>query len=522
MALTPRLDLRQSQQLVMTPQLQQAIKLLQLNNLELTGFLAEELERNPLLEMGEERAEPAAEANGADTDRSAQDGTESNASSEDGDIQIADSLSGGGDAALDGDFNDNLYDSDAAIDRVASADSAADGLTLSGAGLNGSSGGGASTAEGSGNVLEETVSTGQTLQEFLSEQVPHLLKVQSDRLIAGHLVDLVDEAGYLHEPLDAIAERLSCDVDDVEAVLLALQSCEPTGVFARCLAECLKLQQRDQDRLDPVMDVFLDHLDLVGKRDIPALKRVCGVDEEDILDMIREIQRLDPRPGLTYGGGVAEPVEPDVFVRRGKDGIWHVELNSQTLPRVLVNQRYYAQLAGNSKTKEAKTFLSECLSSANWLVKALDQRAQTILKVSTELVRQQEAFFEHGVRYLRPLNLRVIAEAINMHESTVSRVTSNKFLATERGLYELKYFFTSAIQAADGTDAHSAEAVRDRIKSLIDDEDPFKVLSDDAIVDLLVDEGIDIARRTVAKYREAMNIPSSVQRRRFKKIAVSA
>ncbi|MEM7568370.1 MAG: RNA polymerase factor sigma-54 [Pseudomonadota bacterium] len=508
MALTPRLDLRQSQQLVMTPQLQQAIKLLQLNNLELTSFLAEELERNPLLDVGEDAP-----------DKPAKEEAPQEAANEAGDAapEIADSLSSEGDAALDGDFNDNLYDSDTAIDRVSSGDAGTEGLSVTGP-----SGSGSGAGEGGGNILEETLSTTESLQDHLAEQMALILKVPEDRLIASHLIDLVDEAGYLHEPLEAVAERLGCELEDVEAVLSALQTCTPTGVFARSLAECLMLQQRERDRLDPVMELFLKNLELVGKRDFATLKRICRVDEEDILDMMREIQALDPRPGLAYGGGAAEPVEPDVFVRRGKDGLWHVELNSQTLPRVLVNQRYYAQLASGAKSKDAKTFLSDCLGSANWLVKALDQRAQTILKVATELVKQQEAFFEHGVRHLRPLNLRIIAEAIDMHESTVSRVTSNKFLATERGLYELKYFFTSAIAASGGADAHSAEAVRDRIKSLIDAEEPTRILSDDAIVEKLQDDGIDIARRTVAKYREALNIPSSVQRRRFKKIAVSA
>ncbi|MEO0411459.1 MAG: RNA polymerase factor sigma-54 [Pseudomonadota bacterium] len=509
MALSPRLDLRQSQQLVMTPQLQQAIKLLQLNNLELTGFLAEELERNPLLEVGEDNAqEPKA--------KEVETETPSEGASDTPDV--ADSLSGQGEAALDGDFNDNLYDSDTQTDRVSSSDGGTEGLSVTGP-----SGSSAAPSEGgSGNILEETISTTVSLKDHLAEQMVLILKVAEDRLIASHLIDLVDEAGYLNEPLEMVAERLGSDIEDVEAVLSALQTCTPTGVFARSLGECLKLQQKEQDRLDPVMEAFLDNLELVARQDIASLKRICGTDEEDILDMIREIKTLDPRPGLTYGGGAADPIEPDVFVRRSADGIWHVELNTQTLPRVLVNQRYYSQLSASTTSKETKTFLTDCLGSANWLVKALDQRAQTILKVSTELVKQQEAFFEHGVRHLRPLNLRVIAEAISMHESTVSRVTSNKFLATERGVYELKYFFTSAIAAADGADAHSAEAVRDRIKALIDDEDPRRILSDDAIVEKLQTDGVDIARRTVAKYREAMNIPSSVQRRRFKKIAVSA
>lgn len=509
MALSPRLDLRQSQQLVMTPQLQQAIKLLQLNNIELSGFLADEVEKNPLLEVGADRSEEGDRSREKEAPDSAENTAETPA--------LDDSMSNHGENALDADFTENAYDGDTASDRMGMDDSAGAGLSLTGSGAVTGSGG---AIGGDDNILEETVSSTLSLQDFLSEQMALVLKVPEDKFIASHLIDLVDEAGYIHETLEDVADRLGCDLEDVEAVLTELQTLEPTGVFARSLGECLKLQQRERDRLDPAMNIFLDHLDLVAKRDMPALKRLCSVDEDDLADMIREIQTLNPRPGLAYGGASAQVVEPDVYVKRSKDGIWHVELNTQTLPRVLVNQRYFSQMNSNSKDKKAKMYLSDCLGSANWLVKALDQRAQTILKVSTELVRQQEAFFEKGVRYLKPLNLRVIAEEIGMHESTVSRVTSNKYLFTDRGMYELKYFFTSAISSSEGEAMHSAEAVRDRIKTLIDDEDVKKILSDDAIVDKLQTDGVEIARRTVAKYREAMNIPSSVQRRRLKKIAV--
>jgi RNA polymerase sigma-54 factor len=214
-------------------------------------------------------------------------------------------------------------------------------------------------------------------------------------------------------------------------------------------------------------------------------------------------------------------VVPDVFVRANADGSWHVELNSDTLPKVLINQTYYSRVAKTAKTDADKSFLSECMQTATWLTRSLDQRARTILKVAIELVKQQDAFLAYGVQHLRPLNLKMIADAIGMHESTVSRVTANKYMATPRGIFELKYFFTSAIASADGGDAHSAEAVRHRIKTLIDAESPKDVLSDDTLVDKLKESGIDIARRTVAKYREAMRIPSSVQRRR-EKMAMAA
>jgi RNA polymerase sigma-54 factor len=273
---------------------------------------------------------------------------------------------------------------------------------------------------------------------------------------------------------------------------------------------------REQDRCDPVMEKFLAHLDMVAKREFAALGQICGVDAEDIADMLAEIRALTPKPGLTFGSEPVQPVVPDVFVREGTDGAWHVELNSDTLPRLLVNARYCARITAQSRDKESKAYVTDCLNNANWLVKSLDQRARTILKVSMEIVRQQDSFLTYGVRHLRPLNLRTIADAITMHESTVSRVTSNKYVSTPRGIFELKYFFTAAIQAVNGAEAHSAEAVRDRIKEMIDREKASEILSDDRIVTMLTADGVNIARRTVAKYREALRIPSSVERRRLK------
>jgi RNA polymerase sigma-54 factor len=338
----------------------------------------------------------------------------------------------------------------------------------------------------------------------------------AQRLIARYLIDLVDEAGYLAGDLETVAEKLGAPLADVEAVLAVLQTFDPAGICARNLAECLAIQLRERDRFDPAMQALIANLELVAKRDFAGLRRICGVDDEDLADMLRELRALNPKPGLAFGGAAVQPVVPDVLVRRAPDGTWRIELNSDTLPKVLINQRYHAQVAKARGSEKDKAYVAECLQSATWLVRALDQRARTILKVSTEIVRQQDGFFEHGVRHLRPLNLKTIADAIGMHESTVSRVTANKYMATERGIFELKYFFTASIAAANGGEAHSAEAVRHRIKSLVDEETPQSVLSDDTIVEKLRDVGIDIARRTVAKYREAMRIPSSVQRRREK------
>ena len=335
-------------------------------------------------------------------------------------------------------------------------------------------------------------------------------------MIGQYLIDLVDEAGYLPADLGQAADRLGATQDDVDAVLAVLQKFDPPGVCARNLSECLAIQLRELNRFDPAMQALVEHLDLLAKRDVGALRKLCGVDDEDIADMIGEIRRLDPKPGLKFGASRMQTMVPDVYVRPGPDGGWHVELNSDTLPRVLVNQTYYTELSKTIRKDGDKSYFTDCLQNATWLVRALDQRARTILKVATEIVRQQDGFFTHGVAHLRPLNLKAVADAIQMHESTVSRVTANKYMATNRGTFELKYFFTASIASADGGEAHSAEAVRHHIKQLIDAEAPTAILSDDTIVERLRDSGIDIARRTVAKYREAMRIPSSVQRRRDK------
>jgi RNA polymerase sigma-54 factor len=337
---------------------------------------------------------------------------------------------------------------------------------------------------------------------------------------ASVLIDAVDEGGYLRCDLAETAERLGCDLTFLEDILRMLQKFEPVGVFARDVRECLMIQLQDRNRCDPAMVALLDNLELLARRDMPALRRACGVDDEDLREMIAELRALTPRPGAAFGGDAATPVAPDVHVREGLGGIWHVELNSDTLPRLLVDHRYHARVATAARSDQEKVFVADCVASANWLVKSLDQRAKTILKVASEIVRQQDGFLAFGVEHLRPLNLRTVADAIGMHESTVSRVTSNKYMATPRGMFELKFFFTSAIQATEGGEAHSAESVRHKIKQLIDAEkDGVDVHSDDRIVEILKETGVDIARRTVAKYREAMRIPSSVARRRVLKDA---
>ncbi|MBV9693404.1 MAG: RNA polymerase factor sigma-54, partial [Alphaproteobacteria bacterium] len=370
--------------------------------------------------------------------------------------------------------------------------------------------------EGDEDALESSISANLTLKDHLEAQLALAALTPDKRLIGLALIDAVDEAGYLRADLEEMAERLGTARAAVEEVLRVLQGFDPVGVAARDLAECLSLQLKAKDRLDPAMATLLTRLDLVARRENAALSAICGVDAEDVADMIAEIRGLTPKPGLAFGGEPVQPVIPDVFVRESNDGAWQIELNSETLPRLLVNSRYYAKVSSGARDKDSKAYLTECLNTANWLVKSLDQRARTILKVASEIVRQQDGFLTYGVRHLRPLNLRTVADAIQMHESTVSRVTSNKYIATPRGVFELKYFFTASIQSVNGAEAHSAEAVRDRIREMIERESGRDILSDDRIVALLTADGVNIARRTVAKYREAMRIPSSLERKRSK------
>jgi RNA polymerase sigma-54 factor len=531
MALTQRLEFRQSQSLVMTPQLMQAIKLLQLSNLDLSTFVEEELERNPLLERANDGPEPPVAG------EMAPEGLEFSGDGEGASLNGEDFAAGSAEAAGGNDGFEAGFEPaqeewlsrdlgsraeieqtlDTGLDNVFTeepAEAAARNAQDAAPTAYTEWGGGASSDEAYN--LEAFVAAETTLSDHLAEQLAVAFAAPAQRLIGQYLIDLVDEAGYLPPDLGQVAERLGAAPADVEAVLAVLQKFDPPGICARNLSECLAIQLRELNRYDPAMKALVEHLDLLARRDIAGLRKLCGVDDEDIADMIAEIRRLDPKPGLKFGALRMQTMVPDVYVRPGPDGGWHVELNSDTLPRVLVNQTYYTELSKTIRKDGDKSYFTDCLQTATWLVRALDQRARTILKVATEIVRQQDGFFTHGVAHLRPLNLKAVADAIQMHESTVSRVTANKYMATNRGTFELKYFFTASIASADGGEAHSAEAVRHHIKQLIDAEDASAILSDDTIVERLRESGIDIARRTVAKYREAMRIPSSVQRRRDK------
>ena len=494
MALGPRLELRQGQSLVITPQLQQAIKLLQLSSAELEAYVEAELEKNPLLQRDEGPMEAAGDAEAAPmAAETALDAMTSSVATADMDTS-RDDVSPGERATGDG-----------------PEDSAAGSVDWSRA----SKGGSFEDLDG----LENSKARDITLVEHLHEQLAVAGLDGPSRAVACVLIDGVDEGGYLRLDLSELPERLGCGADLIERVLAACQGFEPTGVFARDVRECLSLQLREKNRLDPAMEALLDNLALLAKRDMAGLRAACRVDDEDLSDMICELRALTPRPGAAFGAEPIAAVVPDVFVRETPGGLWRVELNTDALPRVLVDQRYYAQVSGGARTEQEKTFVSDCFANGSWLVKSLDQRAKTILKVASEIVRQQDGFLAFGVEALRPLNLKTVADAISMHESTVSRVTSNKYMATPRGIFELKYFFTSAIQSAGEGEAHSSESVRHRIRQMIDGENPRSILSDDKLVEKLKADGIDIARRTVAKYREAMRIPSSVQRRREKRHA---
>ncbi len=506
MALAAKLQLRQAQSLVMTPQLMQSIRLLQLTHIELERFIEEEIERNPFLERADVREEAA-----PDQAQKAQDGRE-NAAGEDWFETDAppssEAMSERLDTSLENLFPDDPGRRDQPGPELAAAWTSAPGV---GSGL---------PAEG--YDMETMAAAVVTLRDHVAEQIALAFHDPALGLIAAELADNLDNAGYLQADMEEIATRLGADLAAMAKALAVCQTFEPTGIFARDLSECLALQLAARDRFDPAMKALVANLDLLGKRDFHALKRICGVDEEDILDMLAEIKALDPRPGMAFSQAGSEAVVADVEVRAAGDGTWSVELNPETLPRVLVDQAYFAHVSANAKSEADKNFLAECLQNANWLTRSLDQRAKTILKVASEIVRRQDAFLVHGVRHLKPLNLRTVAEAIGMHESTVSRVTANKYMLTPRGVFELRYFFAAAIASSEGGEAHSSEAVRDRIRQLVDEEPPAEVLSDDAIVDMLKADGVDIARRTVAKYREAMAIPSSVRRRREKRALAEA
>lgn len=517
MALSARLNLRQAQSMTMTPQLLQSIKLLQFSQLELEQFVDSQIESNPLIEritpadenfVDRDNGQSLDEQNSAPADNSNWENAELEVSA----AAISDKL----DTSLVNVFPDDPGNGDGWEANV-------DTLPKGGRGMISSPGLPTSGPRDVDYSLEDIAASQKSLRDVIAEQVPFLVDSIPDRAIAAELTDRLDERGYVEVDMASLSSRLGCEQGDILRVLKLLQACDPAGVFARDLSECLSLQCARNNRLDPAMQALLGNLDLLAKRDFKTLSRICGVDEPDLLDMLSEIKRLDPKPGLAYETGGTQAIVHDVEVTQSPDGTWRIELNNDALPKIIVDRQYYAEISRSTLKSEEKSFVSECLADATWLERSLDQRAATILKVTTEIVRQQDAFLVKGVSALRPMTMKSVADAIKMHESTVSRVASNKYMLTPRGLFELRYFFTVAIPASDGsTGDHSSESVRHRISEMIDAETTSKILSDDALVSMLKLEGVDIARRTVAKYREGMNIPSSVQRRREKKARLAA
>ena len=472
MALSAKLQIRQSQSLVMTPQLLQSIRLLQYSTTELQAFVDTQMECNPLLAQGENpenKALPGAAVPAQDQQAGAADRSE---------------------AATRGE----------PANRPAPAPRSSSERARAG---------------DSDFSIEDLADRRISLHQHASKEVSDILCDETSRRIGAVLVEHLDESGYLRIAAEEVAASLGACPKAVEAAVDRLQAeVSPAGLFARDLAECLAIQLRRLNRYDPVIASVLQNLDLLARRDFATLRRLTGEDEAGLMDILAEIKTLDPKPGHAFDHDGSEAIVPDVFVTEAVDGGWVVELNSDALPRVIVDNSYLAAVRDGQLKTDDTSFLSECQQSANWLVRALDQRAKTILKVASEIVRRQDGFLTHGVGGLKPMTLMSVAEAIGMHESTVSRVTSQKYIATPRGTFEMRFFFTVAIASANGGDAHSAQSVKHRIKILIDAESVDKVMSDDDIAAILKKEGIDLARRTVAKYREALGIASSIQRRR--------
>jgi len=506
MAISVKMQARQSQSLnqglgqslTMTPQLVQSIKLLQMSSAELLKHVEEEIEKNPLLELADGEAP------------SREDGSNARVEVEEPSLEVnldLDTSQTALEKKLDTTF-ENEFDRDISggesIQRGDAKGSALTGTDFS-AGYH------------EGSDIGEYVAERKNLRDHLNEQLSLTKAEPTIRLAAAEIIDALDEDGYLRTKLHEIAVERRLGADDLEAGLKIVQGFEPIGIGARSLGECLSLQLVEKNHFDPAIATLIENLDLLAKRDFDGLVALCKVSLDDVLDMVDEIKSLDPRPARSFDTAPVQSITPDVLVKENSDGSFSIELNSDALPKVLINQSYEAIVSTKNQKQEEKTFMSDCLQSANWLVRSLEQRANTILKVMAEIVRRQDSFFAFGISHLKPMSLQQVADEIGMHESTISRVTSNKYVLTNRGVFELKFFFTAAISGTDGGESHSAEAVRQRIKHLVANEETKRILSDDALVELLKEEGIDIARRTVAKYRESLHIASSVQRRREKR-----
>lgn len=440
--------LRQTQSLTVSNNLIQSLKILQFRHDELSAFLEDQAERNPLIEL----LRPSVPASPAPQ-------------------------------------------------RAAP-------------GLDGPRGGPVSDAT---DVIEATITAEPTLRDHLHEQISLAFRDAGDRHIAVELVDNIDSDGYLRADLDLMADMLGIDMDRLEDVLSVIHGFDPVGVGARDLAECLRLQLAARNLLTPQMTRLLDHIELLARFDLAALARLTRSSEDAVIRMARVIRTLDPKPGHRFDSEPLLPALPDVIVECRPKQTMRIELNNALLPRVLVDRQYYSEIRSQSRTEQDRRFVVDCMNRASFLVRCLDQRAQTLLTVATEIASRQDAFLRQGAVHLRPLSMKDVAEATGFHESTVCRAIANKFMMTPHGVFEMKYFFSVSIAATHGGADHSAETVRHRIRQLVADETADAVLSDDQIVAALKDSGIDLARRTVAKYRDMLRIPSSLQRRREKR-----
>lgn len=509
MSTGPRLELRHSQSLVLTPQLQQSLKILQYSTQELLNYIESELEQNPLLSVAEQlEVEGPGEKKDNLHDSESYKNSDDTAKSED--------FSSVSDGVLDTSY-ENTWDEKENSNQT---EQSQEQYHESSQQDFGSGKGNRSSFDDSSTSLEQNISSAKTLRDHLLEQVTADFDSAEEKIIAAHIIDALDDSGYLTKDTKPLQELLGCTTEQIEGVIRKLQKFDPPGIFARSLSECLALQLADRNRLDPAMQKLIENLELCAKGELKKLEKICGVGHEDMVDMINEIKTLNPKPGSDFSGEMVQALVPDIYVRKNPfKSEWIVELNNENLPKLLVNKKYYSEVKGKVSGEKERKYLSEKMNTANWLVKALNQRAETILKVATELVAQQNEFFEKGIKYLKPMVLRDIADAIEMHESTVGRVTTGKYIATPRGTYELKFFFSSSLgEGAAGESEVSSRTVKHRIKELIDHEDNEKILSDDKIVQILGNESMNVARRTVAKYRDALGIPSSSQRRRQKRL----
>ncbi len=488
MALGLELKLRMGMQLVMTPQLQMAIRLLQMSSMDLAEYLQEELDKNPLLERSEEKSvDGSEERTEPPASQTANETGETPEASSDLPEPPPSEERLSTDLPVDADWSDVYGDSHGTSSFEMPSGSEAP-------------------------PLENTLTRGDTLADHLTWQLGVSALNERERTLGMAIIDAIDDNGYLTVTLDNLAEITGATLEEVEDALVLIQSFEPAGVAARSLAECLRMQLKSRKLAHHPYSTLLEHLEDLARRDFRKLKRVLKVNDEELSEAVALIQSLNPKPGLAFGSDQANYIAPDVFVRK-HEGEWIVEVNPDTMPKLRINRNYESVLE-NRINPDDKRFLAENARSAQWLIKSLEQRSSTIYRVAESIVRFQKDFLEYGPEHLKPLILKDVADDIGVHESTTSRVTSNKYMHTHRGIFELKYFFSSSLASQSG-ETHSSEAVKYKIKKLVESEPPRRPHSDEKLAKLLQEQGIAVARRTVAKYRDALNIPSSSRRKQL-------